>query len=727
MIRYDGHTKSFLLSGKNYSYAFFVNGAGRLHNVYFGAKIAEGDAAFLVAHKGGAAEVPQSDLNRDMAAGCQTLEVGGFGKGDFRSATVIARRKDGAAMSSFRYICHSIVKGAIKIDGQPCVRKADETLTVTLKDDFSDVVLKLNYSVSDDSDALVRNVEIINGGRDGVNLEKAFSFCVDLPDGEYSALRLAGKWAKERTPVVTPLSDGTLRIESTYGYSSHAMNPFMAILCGDCGETHGECYGFNLLYSGSHAITAEVNCHKILRVQGGINDYAFGWRLEGGESLVTPQCAICYSAEGLGGLSRAYHDFFRGYIVDPKRVYERRPILVNNWEATYFDFDNEKLFKIIDEAAKLGIDTFVLDDGWFGKRDSDRTGLGDWFVNEKKLKGGLKTVIDRCKKNGLKFGLWFEPEMVSEDSDLYRAHPDWAIGKAGVEPSRSRNQLVLDFTRKEVVDYAYNAVADILKNNDISYVKWDRNRDITENFTASLPADRQGEFLHRYTLGFYNLAQRLTENFPEIFFEGCAGGGGRFDGGALYYFPQSWTSDDTDGLERTKIQWGTSICYPLSGMSCHVSACPNHQTQRITPFATRGAIASLGATGYELDLSKLADEEKKQVKEQIANYKEIDGLVLKGDLYRLSDPFKTNYFCEMLVSKDKTSAYVVGERFRGDPCDHDRILKLCGLDENKTYSVRELGVTASGRALMGAGVLYPRLPDCGAWVWHLQEVKATLL
>ena len=499
------------------------------------------------------------------------------------------------------------------------------------------------------------------------------------------------------------------------------MNPFMAILADGCTENSGECYGINLLYSGSFAITAEVSSNKSVRVQGGINDYLFSWELDGGESFITPQTALCYSAEGFGGLSRAYHDFFRDYIIDPKRVYERRPVVVNNWEATYFNFDNEKLFAIIDEAAKLGIDTFVLDDGWFGKRNDDKSGLGDWTVNDKKLKGGLKPIIDRCKKNGMKFGLWFEPEMISEDSDLYRAHPDWAIKKEGVEPCRGRNQLVLDFTRKEIVDYVFNAVSKVLKENDISYVKWDKNRDITENFSASLLADRQGEFLHRYTLGFYDLAERLISAFPDVFFEGCAGGGGRFDGGALYYFPQIWTSDNTDGLERPKIQWGTSICYPLSSMSCHVSACPNHQTQRTTPFATRGAIASLGATGYELDLTKLTEAEKKQVKEQILSYKRIDGLILKGDLFRLANPFETNYFCEMIVAKDKTEAYVVGERFRGDPCDHDRILKLNGLDENKTYTIKELCVTASGKALMSAGVHYPRLPDCGSWIWHIEE------
>lgn len=724
MIYFDKLSDGFILSGKNYSYAMFVNRAGYLQHLYYGKKIGESDLAFLIKTQGEKLSPNPEDINADMLTDCMPSECGFFGRGDFRSATVIAEREDGSVMSSFKYVKHAISGGVARIKGQPCVRKADNTLTITLKDDFSDIEIDLNYSVSDNSDVLIKNTEMRNTGKTCIKLKKAFSFCTNLPDidKQYSALRLAGSWASERRPVITPLAEGTLRIESTRGYSSHQMNPFMAILADSCTENSGECYGFNLLYSGSFAITAEVSSNKSVRVQGGINDYLFGWELDGGESFITPQTALCYSAEGLGGLSRAYHDFFREYVIDPKRVYERRPIVINNWEATYFGFDNEKLFAIIDEAAKLGIDTFVLDDGWFGKRNDDKSGLGDWFVNNKKLKGGLKPIIDRCKKNGMKFGLWFEPEMISEDSDLYRTHPDWAIKKEGVEPCRGRNQLVLDFTRKEIVDYVFNAVSKVLKENDISYVKWDKNRDITENFSASLLADRQGEFLHRYTLGFYDLAERLISAFPDVFFEGCAGGGGRFDGGALYYFPQIWTSDDTDGLERTKIQWGTSMCYPVSAMSCHVSACPNHQTQRITPFKTRGAIASLGATGYELDLTKLTAEEKEQVKEQIANYKRIDGLVLNGDLFRLANPFETNYFCEMIVAKDKTEAYVVGERFRGDPCDHDRLLKLNGLDENKTYTIKELGVTASGKALMSAGVHYPRLPDCGSWIWHIEEI-----
>lgn len=713
MIKFDETTNGFLLSGNKFGYAAYVNGEGCLQNLYFGKKTEFEDLGYLISRGG----------SRAACADEIPSEYGGYGRGDYREPTVIAERKDGAAMSGFRYVSHKIYDGVPEVQGMPHARSGGQTLSVTLKDECSDILVILNYTVWEHSDVIVRNAEIVNAGKEPVTLKKAFSFCTDLPEREYSALRLYGSWAKERYPEATKLGRGVTRIQSLRGSSSHQMNPFMGVLCESCTENEGECYGVQLIYSGSFAITAEVNYNGTLRLQGGINDLNFGWKLESGERLVTPQAALCYSCEGLGGMSRAFADFLRERVINPKFVYKRRPIVVNNWEATYFGFDSEKLIALIDEAAALGIDTFVLDDGWFGKRNDDKSSLGDWFVNTDKLEGGLKPVIERCRKNGLKFGLWIEPEMISEDSDLYRAHSDWAIKKDGVEPVRGRNQLVLDLTRGEVVEYVFNAVSEILTEHEISYVKWDFNRTLTEFYSAKLPADRQGEFAHRYVLGFYDLAERLTAKFPNVLFEGCAGGGGRFDAGALYYFAQIWTSDDTDGLERTKIQWGTATCYPVSSMSCHVSACPNHQTQRITPFETRGVIASLGATGYELDLTKLNEEEKQNVKEQIKAYRQIDDLVLKGDLYRLSNPFESNYFCEMLVAKDKARAYVAGERFRGDPCDYDRILKLYGLDENKTYRICELGLTASGKALLNAGIFFPRLPDCGSWIWHIEEVK----
>ena len=722
MIIYNSDLRAFLLQGKDVSYAMYVGEAGFLQHLYFGKKLSQTDLQFLTAYHGNAVCAKTSDFNIDKAHEFAPTECGFYARGDYREPTIVVRRSDGAAMSRLRYVDFDLVDGAPLLEGLPCARSGGQTLTVTLADDFSAVRVKLNYTVWDDSNVIARNTEIVNGEAADVTIERAFGFAIDLPTGDYKTLSLVGRWAQERIPQIEDIGHGTRRFQSMRGISSHEMNPFVGILKPDTTENTGDCYGVQLVYSGSFAITTERFDNKPLRVQGGINDIGFNWKLASGESFVTPQALLCFSSEGIGGMSRSYADFIRDRIVNPRFAYAKRPVVVNNWEATYFDFDTDKLFAIITKAATLGVDTFVLDDGWFGKRDNDDSGLGDWFVNTKKLRGGLKPVIDRCKQNGLKFGLWFEPEMVSEDSDLYRAHPDWAVGKLGNEPSRSRNQLVLDMTRKEVVDYVFEDVSKVLADNDISYVKWDMNRGVTEAYSMALSADKQGEFYHRYMLGVYDLADRLTKAFPEVFFEGCASGGGRFDAGVLYYFPQIWTSDDTDAYERTKIQWGTATCYPQSAMSCHVSACPNHQTQRITPFNTRGVVASLGPTGYELDPTKLSEQEIMQVKTQIADYEKVADLVLQGDSFRLCNPFSGNYFAQMIVAKDKRAAYLCGVRTHGVPCDYDNFVALTGLSEEFTYRIEELDVTASGTALTTIGVRLPRLPDFGAWTWHIVAV-----
>lgn len=722
MIIYNSDLRAFLLQGKDVSYAMYVGEAGFLQHLYFGKKLSQTDLQFLTAYHGNAVCAKTSDFNIDKAHEFAPTECGFYARGDYREPTIVVRRSDGAAMSRLRYVDFDLVDGAPLLEGLPCARSGGQTLTVTLADDFSAVRVKLNYTVWDDSNVIARNTEIVNGEAADVTIERAFGFAIDLPTGDYKTLSLVGRWAQERIPQIEDIGHGTRRFQSMRGISSHEMNPFVGILKPDTTENTGDCYGVQLVYSGSFAITTERFDNKPLRVQGGINDIGFNWKLASGESFVTPQALLCFSSEGIGGMSRSYADFIRDRIVNPRFAYAKRPVVVNNWEATYFDFDTDKLFALIDKAATLGVDTFVLDDGWFGKRDNDDSGLGDWFVNTKKLRGGLKPVIDRCKQNGLKFGLWFEPEMVSEDSDLYRTHPDWAVGKLGNEPSRSRNQLVLDMTRKEVVDYVFEAVSKVLVDNDISYVKWDMNRGVTEAYSMALSADKQGEFYHRYTLGVYDLADRLTKAFPEVFFEGCASGGGRFDAGVLYYFPQIWTSDDTDAYERTKIQWGTATCYPQSAMSCHVSDCPNHQTQRITPFNTRGVVASLGPTGYELDPTKLSEQEITQVKTQIADYEKVADLILQGDSFRLCNPFSGNYFAQMIVAKDKRAAYLCGVRTHGVPCDYDNFVALTGLSEELTYRIEELDVTASGTALTTIGVRLPRLPDFGAWTWHIVAV-----
>ncbi len=648
----------FLLNGKGFSYAMFIDGQGFLQKLHFGGQIIPSDLDFLICGIGKIQEPPFDNPNRESYLDGMPAECPFFGRIDTCEPMITAVRSDGAVVSRFIYSSHKIYDGVPNVKGMPCARGGGQTLAITLKDNFSPIEVTLNYTVWDDLNVVVKNCEIFNGGGDSVFLTRAFSFCCDFTDERFDVMRLWGDWGKERSPEISPLSHGITRLQSTRGVSSHQINPFLALIKPDCDENVGECYGFQLVYSGSFVLSAELGNKGQTRVIGGINDLNFRWKLDSGERFFTPQAIICYSNEGLGGMSRAYADYIRAQIVRPKWVNARRPVLVNNWEATYFDFNNERLFPIADEAARLGIDTFVLDDGWFGKRDGAASGLGDWYVNTSKLKGGLKPLIDRCKQNGLKFGLWFEPEMVSRDSDLFRAHPDWIISKSGYEPALQRNQLVLDFSRAEVVDYIFNSVSDVIKNNDISYVKWDMNRYLSEFYSPALPADRQGELAHRYILGVYRLADMLTNAFPDVFFEGCASGGGRFDTGMLYYFPQIWTSDDTDGYERAKIQWGTSLCYPLSAMSCHVSACPNHQTERVVPLGTRGNIASLGATGYELDLTKLSNEEKAQVAEQITEYKKIDDLVLRGDLYRLSSPFDSPIFCMAVVLPDPNAKIV---------------------------------------------------------------------
>lgn len=707
----------FVISGKNYSYAMLVNN-GLLQHLYYGEKLSDQDIPYVLNH-GKLFQPDFNNVNWDMSLDTMSQEYGSFARGDFKEPSLISIRCAGDSMMRLRYVKYEIENGAMQIDEMPHVRNADQTLKIYLKDDFSDIEVVLIYIVSDNYDILARHCVIKNNGDNKIKLDRAFSFCVDLPSDSYKLLKLVGRYGLERMVDVSPLTTGITRLQSLRGASSHQTNPFVAILKDDCNEQNGECFGFELCYSGNFALTVEYAKHTPTRIQGGINDLGFQWLLDANKEFITPQVFMCYSNGGIGQLSRSFSDFLRDNVIDKKWAKRSRPILVNNWEATYFNYDNKKLFEIIDEASILGIDTFVLDDGWFGKRDNDCSGLGDWFVNEKKLNGGLRVIIDYCRQKGIKFGLWFEPEMVNEDSDLFRTHPDYAIKKEGVEPCRGRNQLVLDLTRKDIEDYVFNAVSKILSENTISYVKWDMNRSLTEYYSSNLSSDRQGEFAHRYMLGVYSLAKRFTQAFPNVLFEGCSSGGGRFDAGMLYYFPQIWTSDCTDAYERTKIQWGSSIAYPLSSISCHVSASPNHQVLRSTPLSTRGDIASLGATGYELDLTKLSEEEKSQIKQQIVDYKKIEQLVLDGDLYRLTSPFESNFFCMMIVAKDKKSAYLVGERFLAEPSAYPIFIKICGLDENTTYRILETDEIVTGKTLKTIGVSTPIYYDFKSWKLHL--------
>lgn len=518
-----------------------------------------------------------------------------------------------------------------------------------------------------------------------LHLQTMMSLNLDLPDKDYVWMQLSGAWSRERYVKNRILEQGITAIDSMRGNSSHEHNPFMVLKRPNAGETSGEVIGFSLIYSGNFRMQAEVDTHDVTRITVGINPDRFDWKLEPGEEFQTPEAVMVYSDQGLNKMSQTFHRLYakrlaRGYWRD-----RPRPILNNNWEATYFNFTEDRLVQIASKAKECGVELFVLDDGWFGQRNDDHAGLGDWVANPERLPNGIKGLSERIEAMGIKFGLWFEPEMTNKDSDLYRAHPDWILHTPGRNASHGRYQYVLDFSRKEVVEYIYEMMAKILSEAKVSYIKWDMNRSITECYSVALPADRQGEVFHRYILGVYDLYERMTSEFPEVLFESCSSGGGRFDPGMLYYAPQGWTSDDSDAIERLKIQYGTSLCYPISSMGSHVSVIPNHQVFRKTPLHTRANVAYFGTFGYELDLNSLKEEEIAEVKEQIIFMKKYRKLFQFGDFYRLKSPFEGNETIWMVVSEDKKTAIVGYYRtLNGVNQAYSRI-KLQGLDPDMLY------------------------------------------
>ena len=696
-------SKIFYLDGKNVTYAFFINDYGYAEHLYFGKRIAHDDIRYvrMLGAKSFGATVP--GLDERVSYHHFPTELSFFGTGDYREPAVALTHSDGDRLTELLYDSHEILVEKPSISGMPSMR-GGETLVVHLKDKINGFACDLYYTVYEDCSVIARRAIYKNFTNNTVMLDRAYSFSFSLPRNDYDVITLYGAWAKERHVERSPMRHGVTSIDSKRTTSSATLNPFMAIVDNTTTEEFGNAYGISLIYSSSYALKAEGTSDGRTLVTGGINDIDFRWRLDVGECFETPEVIIAYSDCGLGGMSRELHDAMRDHLINPKYVGKSRPVVINNWEATYFNFDNDKLKAIAKAVEGTGIDTFVLDDGWFGKRDNDRSGLGDWFVNEEKLKGGLKEIISYVHSLGMNFGLWFEPEMVSEDSELFRAHPDYAIGTPNRSRCYSRHQYMLDLTREDVRNYIVDAVNKVLNENDIQYVKWDYNRNVTESYSFGRDAERQAEFSHRYALGLYDLCERIVNANPNVFFEGCSGGGARFDPAMLYYFPQIWTSDDTDAEERTFIQYGTSLAYPLSTMSCHVSVVPNHQTGRITPMQTRADIAHLGATGYELDTSDYNDEDKETTRKQIEEYKQIEALILAGDLYRTEDPHTSNYFGFIVVSKDKGEAVLTVYRRLGSVNNEVKYLKVSGLDENKTYSVSGYDYVLNGATLMNVGL-----------------------
>lgn len=700
MIYFNEKTKTFYLESKNLTYSFCVNRYGFLQHLYFGKRIDREDltSGVCLVDRGHASNIAgafrYNSLN-EYKNECPT-----YGRSDYRES-MLAFNFDGVRVGDLVFDSFDVLDKKPSLVGMPSV-KGGETLVVKMKDGMHGVAVSLYYTVFEDLPVILRHTEILNESDKPFVLDRAYSFCVDLPSKKWDVLTLPGAHLRERFIERNKLSHGIFSIDSKRGVSSGQMNPFMALVRKNTDESQGEAYGFNLVYSGDFVFKAQIEENDNVRILGGANDYDFSWELKPSERFTSPETVMVYSDNGLGEMSRTFHDLYRKYLINERFVSKSRPIVINNWEATYFDFNTKKLCKIVDSVKNTGIDTFVLDDGWFGVRNHDKSGLGDWFVNEGKV--NLREIIDYTHKNGLKFGLWFEPEMVNEQSELYKAHPDWAMKVDGLTPCTGRDQLVLDLTRKEVRDYIVESVSKILRGYPIDYVKWDMNRSLTENYSAWLGVNGK-ETHHRYVLGLYDICERIVNGFPNIFFEGCASGGCRFDPAMLYYFPQIWTSDDSDAYMRTIIQYGTSMCYPLSSQSCHVSVCPNHQCGRNTPFSSRGDIASLGATGYELDTTKLSEEDLTAIKSQVDKYRLNERLIIDGDLYRLNNPLEENLFAVMVVSKDKRVAKLTAMRPISIPNGVETRIYAQGLDENANYHIKELDLTLSGRNLINFGLL----------------------
>lgn len=713
-ILFNERTQTFHLYNEEMSYIMAVLPNGHLGQLYFGKRIHhKEDFSYLQerVHRSMTSYVYDDDDTFSLEHTRQ--EYGVYGTTDFRHPAVSILQKNGSAISDFVYRGHEILQGKPKLSGLPATYTEDpgeaETLAVKLQDPLTGIVLTLLYTIFAEGGILARSAEFQNEGKEAVYLTRAMSLCLDLPDCEYEWLQFSGAWARERHLKVRRLEQGIQAVDSIRGNSSHEQNPFIVLKRPTTDETQGEAIGFSLVYSGNFLAQAQVDTQDTTRVLLGIHPFGFRWKLEPGESFQTPEAVMVYSHRGLGHMSRTFHRLYRTRLARGYWRDRERPILNNNWEATYFDFTEDRLVKIAEKAKECGVELFVLDDGWFGGRRNDHAGLGDWTANKDLLPGGIAGLADRIEALGMKFGLWFEPEMVNPDSDLYRAHPDWILRTPGRHASLGRHQHVLDFSRREVVDAIYEMMAKFLAGAKISYIKWDMNRSITECYSEGLPADRQGEVFHRYILGVYELYDRLTSAFPEVLFESCASGGGRFDPGLLYYAPQAWASDDSDAVERLKIQYGTSFCYPVSSIGSHVSVTPNHQVYRNTPFYTRANVAYFGTFGYELDLNKLTEEEIAQVKEQIRFMKRYRGLIQFGDFYRLSSPFEKNVTAWMVVSGDKREA-VVGwyKVLNGANMPLSR-LRLSGLEESLSYKLCEYGQESSGvyygDELMNAGIV----------------------
>lgn len=714
-INYYDNEKVFVLNTQNSTYQIQIEKYGVLIHLYYGRTLGDTLVTNRIVKKdrGFCGNPNEAGNDRTFSLDILPQEYSGFGNGDYRTSAIEIVHNDGSNIADLRYIYHKIYAGKYTLDGLPAVQSSEqeaETLEITMKDQATEVEVILYYSVIPKRDIITRAVKICNNGKNNIIIKRAMSMQIDFDNCNMDMIDFYGQHCMERTTQRHLLHHGIQSLGSTRGTSSHHHNPFFILCDKDSTEDYGQCYGMSLLYSGNFLGEVEVDQVGQTRVVLGIHPFHFSYQLKPSEEFTTPEVMLACSNEGLSGLSKIFHKAYIKNVCRGIYTEKRRPILVNNWEATYFDFDNDKLYAIAKEAKEVGIEMLVMDDGWFGKRDSDVSGLGDWTVNTNKLKEGLPKLVQRVNKLGLKFGIWIEPEMISEDSDLYRNHPQWCLKIPQRPANRSRYQLNLDITRKEVRDYIMDSLFTVFDSCNIEYIKWDMNRSLSNVYSMNLSPERQGEVYHRYVLGLYDMLERLITRYPKLLLESCSGGGGRFDGGMLYYSPQIWCSDNTDAIERLKIQYGTSFGYPISAIGSHVSACPNHQTGRTTPFDTRAVVAMAGNFGFELDLEKLTQEEKQMAQEQVKEYKEIAELVLTGNYYRLTNPFEnTRYTVWQFVSQDLNESIVRGVQQKVECNGSIQIIKLKGLDINAHYQIQGDEKIYTGAALMYAGITIPNM------------------
>lgn len=699
----------FHLETEKSSYIFRVLENQQLQHLYYGKRIrVKENYENLASYQTRGFEVSYTADEEQIQLSMISNEYASYGKGDFRHPGYQVQDVTGSRITELKYQGYTLSTGKKRLEILPSTFDDEgdrsEVLTITLKDDVIGLVVKLNYTVFPKQNVIVRNVEFINEGEDELKLLKAMSLQLDLPDDEFDFIHFSGAWLRERQLYRTALRPGLQSIDSLRYSSSPQNNPFFMLSRKNTTEESGEVYGFNLIYSGNFQNSVEVDHFSTTRVLVGLNPVGFEYLLEPKMSFMTPEAVMSYSAQGINSLSQQLANFYQDHLVNPHFAKRPRPIVLNSWETMYFNLTTDKVLELARCGQQLGIELFVLDDGWFGHREGDDSSLGDWTTDYRRIPKGVSYIADEIHKMGMQFGLWFEPEMISIDSELYRTHPEWMICTPHRKPSVGRHQYVLDFTNQEVIDYLFDAISKMIHETKLEYIKWDYNRHITDAYTTTLPTTRQMEFGHRYILGVYQLLERLMKAYPEVLFESCSSGGGRFDLGMMYYAPQAWTSDDTDPIERLKIQHGTSYGYSLSMMSAHVSASPNEQSRRRTSLDTRAAVAYFGVFGYELDVTTLDAEEAEKVKEQIRFYKKYRDVFQYGNFYRIRSPFEDDVVDWQVVSSDKSTAILLHTSLISHLNPGYSVVKFCGLDEDKRYTIAGTDEEFFGDELMNAGV-----------------------